>query len=343
MRIKIRPTTAAAVFFAAIGVSCAVYYWCLNSRPFTQNAFVVTDIQVVSPWVDGYVAELCVRNGQRVKKGDPLLKIFAPPYELKVRELEHALAKTRARHEKLRRRLPVIDAEIRRDEAEFRNRRFLARQALEMYSSDAVSRTYTEEQVRAGEAAEYRLAAVRAALPVLEAEIEEAASEIGEIESRLELARIYRDQTVLRALHDGFVSNMFTASGAFHRAGEALFAVIPDDRWRIQANFEETALSLIRPGQRATVWLWQYPGRRFRGVVESVNYGVERQRSSPRSALQIVEPENQWFMLPQRLPVQIKLLDIDPEVQLTPGASAYVRIEVSSQLVKQFAWRIFRW
>lgn len=343
MKWKVSLNFIAVLFFLTVVTLCVGYYCLLNVKPFTQNAFVVSDIQTVSPWVDGYVTEIYIKDGQKVRKGDPLLKTFSPPYALRVKELQSTIRKIDAKMEMIRRRLIVLASEIRRDEAAYRNQTYLAQQALQMYQVDAISQTYTEEKVRGSQIAEAQLNATRDTVPVLQAELKVLEEERNELTAQLELASIYLEQTTLLALNDGYVSNMFAAPGTFHKAGERLCAIVLDQNWRIQANFEETDLSLIHPGQRATIWLWQYPGQTFQGVVESIHYGVERQKTSARNALQVVEPENQWFMLPQRLPVQIRFVDLPPETKLNLGGSAYVQIDTSSQLLKQIIWRVYRW
>lgn len=169
------------------------------------------------------------------------------------------------------------------------------------------------------------------------------AAGIGRLQSQLKLAKIYLEQTTVYALNDGTISNMHVSPGGYYRPGDILFAFIESDDWFIQANFEETDLSMIRPGQTASIWLWQYPGKKFHGVVEQVSFGAERRQTSEETGVQLVEKENQWFLLPQRFPVQIRITDPDPEYPFNLGGSAFVQIDTSSQLLKQIIWRIFRW
>ena len=248
------------------GLGLGGYYWSLHYKPFTQNAFLITNTRPVSPLVEGYLTEVLVKNHQKVKKGEPLFTIFRPPYELKVEDLTYAVK--------------------------------------------------VEEARLAG---------------------------IGRLQSQLKLAKIYLEQTTVYALNDGTISNMHVSPGGYYRPGDILFAFIESDDWFIQANFEETDLSMIRPGQTASIWLWQYPGKKFHGVVEQVSFGAERRQTSEETGVQLVEKENQWFLLPQRFPVQIRITDPDPEYPFNLGGSAFVQIDTSSQLLKQIIWRIFRW
>ena len=92
---------------------------------------------------------------------------------------------------------------------------------------------------------------------------------------------------------------------------------------------------------KAQIWLWQYPGRKFHGIVEEIGFGVERRRFSGVTGLPVVEKENEWFLLPQRYPVQIRLLDPPADLALHMGASAYVELESQARPVRQFFWQMF--
>ncbi|MDD3886979.1 MAG: HlyD family secretion protein, partial [Victivallaceae bacterium] len=319
-------------------------YCFLHYKPFTQNAFVIANTRPVSPLVEGYLTSVAVRNHQRVKKGDPLFTVFRPPYELAVRQLEFLLAETRAKLAGVEASLKVARAQVEKAVAESKNRDYLAAQAAAMYAKAAISQTYSEEAARAAEAAAAALKGAIHSVEVLEKEREALAAACGGVESKLALARIYLEQTTVYALADGIISNMYVSPGGYYRPGDVLFGFIEDGEWWIQANFEETDLSTISPGQNVEIWLWQYPGKTFHGVVESVLLGAERRVMSPLSGVQVVAKENQWFLLPQRFPVQIRITDVDQQrYPMNLGGSAFVQVDTSSQLFKQIIWRVFRW
>ena len=325
------------------GLGLGGYYWSLHYKPFTQNAFLITNTRPVSPLVEGYLTEVLVKNHQKVKKGEPLFTIFRPPYELKVEDLTYAVKVEEARLAGIDAKLKAAKAQVEKDAAEAANRQYLSKQAVEMYAQQAVSQTYTEEARRAELAANAQLSASKHQLEAVEREKEMVAAGIGRLQSQLKLAKIYLEQTTVYALNDGTISNMHVSPGGYYRPGDILFAFIESDDWFIQANFEETDLSMIRPGQTASIWLWQYPGKKFHGVVEQVSFVAERRQTSEETGVQLVEKENQWFLLPQRFPVQIRITDPDPEYPFNLGGSAFVQIDTSSQLLKQIIWRIFRW
>lgn len=318
----------------------AYYVW-RHSKPFTQNAFVFANTRPVSALVEGYLAEIHVKNNQRVRKGDKLFTIFKPPYLLKVKELESAVEAVSAKADSLRSAVRVIRAEIDSEKARLANAVYLSQSAEQMYSQLAISRTYAEERRRDMESRRASLAAVESRLEVVRAELRGAEAEKKRLSHQLELAKIYYELSVLTALSDGYVINMYLTTGGYYRPGDVFCAFVDDSEWFVQANFEETDLSLIRPGMKANIYLWQYPGKCFPGVVDSIHWGAERRLLSPTGAAE-VKKENQWFLLPQRFPVVIRFLETDPDFPLHLGGSAYVEIECSSQFFRQIWWRIYQ-
>ena len=248
-----------AMFLIIAGAGLCVYYWILHRRPFTQNAFLIANTRPVSPLVSGYLTEVSVKNDQFVKRGTALFTTFKPPYELKVRELEHSIAAEKAALSALEAKRDSARAQVVKAEAESANRDYLAGQAVRMYDGNAVSQTYAEEMRRAQAAAAAQLNSARHQLAMAEHEIRRAAATVKMLEQKLALAEIYLEQCTVYALKDGFISNMHVSPGGYYKPGDVLFAFVENDVWWVQANFEETDLSLLRPGQTARIWLWQYP------------------------------------------------------------------------------------
>jgi multidrug resistance efflux pump len=94
----------------------------------------------------------------------------------------------------------------------------------------------------------------------------------------------------------------------------------------VQANFKETVLRHVKPGMKARITFPMYPGQEFTGTVETLGWNVNRQQSA-RNGLPVVEKENEWFLLPQRFPVQIALDQPPPDYPLHVGQSANVQIQ----------------
>ena len=327
------------ILLIAFFVICAVYWLFWHLTPFTADAFVFADTRTVTPWVEGYITDIHVKNNQSVKKGEPLFKTYAPPYELKVKILEHEFSATQEKLSATRASMLQAQEEIKCFDADIENSQYLNSRAEAMLKTAAISQDYAVLQQRnlkvnlaRKSAASYKVMSLAHQCSVLEETLKKISRE-------LELGKIWLDQTTVRALNDGIISNMLISPGRYCKPGEVLFALIDTSNWYVQANFKESELSEIRPGTQAVIRLRQYPGKVYHGIVESCRLSTEKRITSPVSGMPEVKNENEWFLLPQRFPVQIKITD--PDDMLNFGASAYVTLEIPSRPFRQFFWELF--
>ena len=325
-------------------VSAGLLYWfSWHLKPFTQNAFLFADTRPVSALTEGFITEIHVKNNQFVRKGEPLFTVFREPYRLKTAELENEVRAKQAEGLALQAEIRSLEAEIRRCQAELANNQYLSNRARKMYGAEAVSQAYAEERLRAREASEAKVASVRYKAEALKHRLHQVDAQTAALQHRLELSRIFRELTVVRALNDGWVTNLTLIPGGYYKPGDVLCGFIAADNWHVQGNFKESELSEIAEGMSARIWLRQYPGHLYDGVVEQVGWGAERREMSHETGLPVVRKENEWFLLPQRFPVQIRILNPDRQLQLHHGASAYVEIETPSRPIRQFFWELFLW
>lgn len=322
---------------------CAVYWLWWHLKPFTANAFLFANTRAVSPWTAGYITGVFVKNNQFVTRGTPLFSVFAPPYLLKASELEHEkealAAQLKSCESKWRQALEDIKS-FRADVEKFQY--FYAR-AESMFKTAAISEDYVVEQRRNLNVSLARLAAAEHNAEALKFDCTVLRARIQKTEAAWQLEKIWCQQTTVRALSDGYVVNMTLSPGGYYRPGDVLFAFIDSSEWYVQANFKESELSDIRPGIRARIWLRQYPGREFHGEVCGIGWGTERRLFSPQTGIAEVKKENEWFMLPQRFPVQIRILDPDKHLYLHFGGSAYVELDIPARPFRQFFWELFLW
>lgn len=332
--------TISVIFF----ISSGIFYWFFwHLKPFTQNAFVFANTRPVSPLVEGFITEIHVRNNEFVKKGTPLFTIFRPPYQLKVKMIEEEIRELEFSRLGIESRIMKASAELRKKEAELFNNKYLSDRANDMYESEAVSQAYAEERLRAMEGSVAEVSAAEHLIEALRSEKMALDARIAKRKHDLSLNQIWEELTVVRAMSDGYITNMSISPGGYYKPGEVLFGFVDTETWWVQANFKESELSEIRTGDKARIWLWQYPGHHFEGVVEGIGWSAERRIFSKQTGLPMVEKENEWFLLPQRFPVQIRILDPLEGVPLHVGGSAYVEIGIPSHPIRQFFWELFLW
>lgn len=322
---------------------CIGYWLYWHMKPFTDNAFVFANTRPVSPWTAGYITAVFVKNNQFVTKGTPLFSVFAPPYQLKAEELEHEKESLTAQLKSCEAKWRSSLEEIKTFRADVEKFRYLYSRGQAMFRSAAISEDYVVDQRRNLDVALSSAAAAEHNSESLKHECAVLRERIKKTEAALELERIWCRQTTVNALSDGYVVNMTLSPGGYYKPGDVLFAFIDSSEWYVQANFKESELSQIQPGTRARIWLRQYPGRGYRGEVCGIGWGVERRLTSPHTGVADVKKENEWFMLPQRYPVQIRILDPDQKLHLHFGGSAYVELDIPSYPFRQFFWELFLW
>ena len=336
---KFLPAVTLTVFL----LFCAGYWLFWHIKPFTADAFVFANTRPVSPWTSGYITGIFVKNNHFVTKGTPLFSIFAPPYLLKAEELEHEKEALGAKLKSCEASLLRALEEIKTFSADVEKFRFLYSRGEEMFKAAAVSEDYLIDQRRNLKVALARMAAAEHNAEALKHECTVLREQIKKTEAALKLQRIWCRQTTVTALSDGYVVNMTISPGGYYKPGDVLFAFIDSSEWYVQANFKESELSEIVPGTRARIWLRQYPGREYHGEVSGIGWGAERRQTALHTGVADVKKENEWFMLPQRYPVQIRILDPDENLYLHFGGSAYVELEILSHPLRQFFWELFLW
>jgi membrane fusion protein (multidrug efflux system) len=148
-----------------------------------------------------------------------------------------------------------------------------------------------------------------------------------EAQGAVDRAQAELDQATIKAPVDGTVGKVLIRPGTIAKAGVGLFPIIDTSKWWVDANFKETDLARIHPGQKATVYVDLFPSHELTGEVEAIS-------PVSTSALSLLPPENatgSWIKLTQRFPVRISLTlkPDDPAMRL--GASAAVTVDTTDK------------
>jgi membrane fusion protein, multidrug efflux system len=151
-------------------------------------------------------------------------------------------------------------------------------------------------------------------------------------QAKVDAAKLDLSYTTVTAAQAGRVVSLSAAVGQFAQAGTTLTMFVPDEIW-VTANFKETQLDAMRPGQKVTLTIDAYPDRTIAGHVASVQSG-----SGP--AFSLLPPENatgNWVKIVQRVPVKIIMDDPPTDVALGPGMSVetIVRVNPSPSLYER--------
>ena len=306
--------------------------WRLDRAPRTDDAYVYADTINVAPEVSGRIVELAVCDNQAVKCGDVLFRLDPRPYRAVLAKAEAALVALDNEIMLAQRAVAaqafaaqVAGAAVERARATAKQAadtldRMEPLQAAAFLSSEQIDQArtakLTAEASLEGALLERRRA--QAAVSGVEALVARKAVLTAEID----LARLNLDYATVVAPLDGIVINLKTAVGQFAAAGRPVFTMVATRNWYVVANFRETELRDIRPGQRATLHVLGQHSAPFEGVVESIGYGVFPDDGGGEvGGLPRVPRSINWVRVAQRFPVKILVPQPQPEL-FRLGASA---------------------
>src|ERR1044071_6013939 len=231
----------------------------------TDDAYVQSDVTLISPKVEGYIKEVKARDNEPVTVGQVLFVIDDRDFAAKAAQADAALGKARAALATEQNQLAVLQSQKREEEAKLMQ----ARAALQLAKNDL-------------------------------------------------------DNTVIRAPVAGIAGNRAGQIGQYVKPGTQLLSLVPLPRVYVTANFKETQLTRMRPGQPAEISVDAYPDRPLHGQVESFAPGSGAQFS-------LLPPDNatgNFTKIVQRVPVRIAVPADDPMLRLLrPGLSVTVTID----------------
>ena len=339
MKQYIRNTaTALAVVLGLCGVAAVLYAWQLP--PFstevqtTDNAYVRGYVTLISPQLPGYVTEVAVKDYETVKEGQVLARLDDRIFGQKVEQAKATLASQTAALANSDQQENAAKARIGASEAALASARAAQRRAQEnstrieelsdkgiaTQSDREQSRTNLDQADAAVSQAQANLEVTRQDLQTIIVGRDSLRAAVAGAEASVELAKIDLANTVITAPRDGVVGEVGVKLGQYVAAGTQLMAVVPHDTWII-ANFKETQLAYIKPGQKVEVSVDALKHATLTGHVE---------RFSPAagSEFSVIRPDNatgNFTKIAQRIPVRI-VIDEGQELAkyLAPGLSVEV-------------------
>jgi len=339
-RRRFGPGMVIVLLLALGGMAAAAVYYVRYIAPYetTDDAFIASYVTFVSPRVSGPVVKLLATDNQHVRAGEELLEIDPRDYQVLVdqasadlaaanshiRQAEAQVVVDQAKADEKNAAIPAAEAAAGRAE--------LDRGRYETVQSNAVSHSQIDlaKAQAKSTAAEVEVARNEAKAAVAqvgldEANVETARAQVHQAETRLEQAQLQLSYTRIVAPRDGRVTRRTVEEGAYVQTGQALLALVPDDLW-VVANFKETQLERMRPGQPVLLRVDAYPHHQFMGKVDSLQAGSG-------ALFSLLPPENavgNYVKVVQRVPVKIIF---DPpadlsQFSLAPGLSVEPKVRV---------------
>ncbi|TGQ38676.1 MULTISPECIES: HlyD family secretion protein [unclassified Mesorhizobium] len=301
----------------------------------TDDAYVQADMAFISPKISGYVDQVKVTENQQVKAGDPLLTVDDGDYKIAVAQAEAQIAtlsktldRIDAQTAAARASLQQAQAQKTADKAAADNAARAETRAAQLLKTHVSTQAQLDdaqtavEQANAALAgADAQIAAAQANIGVLEAQRAETASTLASLQLAKDKAVRDLSFTVLRAPYDGVVGNRSVEQGDLISPGQKLAVIVPMDKLYIVANFKETQLARLVPGEKVRVSVDAIDGQDFEGTVSSL-------APASGAVFSLLPPENatgNFTKVVQRVPVRIDVpADVLKTGKLRAGLSVIV-------------------
>jgi membrane fusion protein (multidrug efflux system) len=298
-----------AIVLSIIIVAGAIYYWHSTFYVSTDDAYIQGHPVNVGARVSGNIVHIHVTDNQRVQEGDLLVEIDPCDYAISVAKAEAAMQAAQADEQQASADIEAAKADLARQQQDLHRYEELAKQDAVAKQDLDHTRAAARTAAATLKASEKRLAAVRA--------------QFVQARAAADQARLQLSYTKVSAAKAGRITNKRIEVGGFISVGQGLLAIVTDDLY-VTANFKETQLAHMRPGQPATIKVDAYPGIVLNGRVDSIQAGTG-------AAFSLFPPENatgNFVKIVQRVPVKI-VFDQSPDPNHPLGLGMSVRPRVT--------------
>jgi membrane fusion protein (multidrug efflux system) len=301
------------------GAGAYGWYWFETGRflESTDDAYVKADYTTIAPKVSGYIAEVVVEDNQSVKAGQLLARIDDRDYRTALAQAKADVASAEAEIRNIDAQLAEQQSVIAQAEAAI-----VSDQAAVKFAADDYDRyhkmtagriTSVQDEQRAQTVLQQqnaRLQSDRAALTAAHQRVEvlntaraKAETQVTRLQAVAQQAELNLSYTIITAPIDGTVGARTLRVGQYVQAGTQLMAIVPLHAVYVVANFKETQLTNVQPGQPVEIEVDTFPGQTVKGRVDSL---------SPASGLEfaLLPPDNatgNFTKIVQRIPVKIAL------------------------------------
>ena len=304
----------------------------------TDDAYVRANNTTLGARVSGHLSAILAGDNSLVRAGEVVFKIDDGDYRIAVDAATTKIATQQATIDRIGRQIAALEsavdqakaqvvsaeAGLKRAGLDFDRQQSLSDKGFASRATFEVSEATRDQGVAALKSAQAAFDAARVNVDVAKAQQVEARAQLAEFQTTLAKAQRDLDFTSVRAPVDGTFSNRLVSTGDYIVVGQRLGNVVPLDDVFIDANFKETQLKRIRPGQPVTVSVDAYGHRKFAGFVDSIS-------PAAGSVFTLLPPDNatgNFTKIVQRLPVRIRVpKDVARQNLLRAGMSVYATVD----------------
>lgn len=331
---------------AIIVIGGGFYWWFTRYDVSTDDAFTDGRAITIAPHVSGYVVDLAVNDNQFVHRGQLLLRIDPRDYKARRDSAAAQLAQAQAQVlasqysflvaqknfpgqlEVAQARVKSAEAQLFRTQTDYKRQHSISRAATSQQDIDYSTASLNAAKAQLLEAQGQELIAepVKANIGNSKSQVSQQQASMDNMKAQLALAELNLEWTEIRAPHDGWISKRNVEQGNYVNAGQAVLAIVEPEVW-VTANYKETQITHMRPGQKVDIAVDAYPFLKLKGHVDSLQLGTGATFSA-------FPPENatgNYVKIVQRVPVKI-LIDegLQPDLPLALGLSVIPTVDTSS-------------
>jgi membrane fusion protein, multidrug efflux system len=332
-----KPLIITAIIVLVLAIIGFFVWFAHRNQVSTDDAYTDGNTVTMVPKVSGYVVNLNVDDNTHVRKGDLLLRIDQRDFLTAEAQARAQLALAQAQLSSAREALKVARVQYPAQLESARAQQRAAAAQLELARASyerqhqVDRRATTQESIdsstnqQQGATASLESAQAQVAIARLVPEqVQVAISAVAEREASLQSAQAQLDQAILnlsytqvRAPSDGFITQRSIQQGDFATAGQVMFLIVTPEVW-ITANFKESQIGRMRPGNKVDIKVDAYSGYKLEGHVESIQYGT----GARFSAFPAENATGNFVKIVQRVPVKIVIdRGLDPNNPLPIGLS----------------------
>lgn len=268
----------------------------------TDDAFIDGNIHTIASKINGTVKEIYVTDNQRVKQGDLLLEIDPADYAVRLREASSVVSAEEAKLSEAETKIEAAKANLELQRANLKLAEIEKIRAENLFQKEVIPRDRYDRAMTGYEVAMAQVKAAEEQLRTAGSQKMTQASTIKQKEATAALAELNYEYTKLYAPADGYVTKKNVQPGNQIQPGQPLMAVVSLDNLFVVANYKETELENIRPGQDVKIKVDSYPGKVFKGKVDSIMAGT----GVTFSLFPAENATGNYVKVVQRIPVKIK-------------------------------------
>jgi len=331
------PLVILAIVVVLGAIAGGVYWFLHRNQIGTDDAYTEGRAVLVAPQVSGHVVTLAINDNQFVHKGDLLVQIDTRPYAAARDQAQAQVLAAQAQLENAKANLDLAkdtfparlhQAEAQRDQARAQQQKA---QADLKRQRGVDPRATTQQDIDAAVAAAAAAGAttgsqeanveinrpIQLNIALVSAQVQQAEAQVAQAQAQLETAEVNLAYTHVTAPQDGRVTRRNVEMGNYLQPGTQIMALVTPEVW-VTANFKESQLDRMRPGQRVEFEVDAYPSLKLRGHVDSIQLGS----GSRFSAFPAENATGNFVKIVQRVPVKLVIdSGLDPNLPLPLGLS----------------------